>query len=165
MMPRAALLLLLLLLCAPVAAAKANIFMLLTDDQDVTLGGLDGHAHDMPFVPGPNPMPKLQKLLTEKGTTFSNAFVHTPICCPSRSSYMTGKYLHNSGTFENDISHGCSNQTWADGPEQRAFAAHAKQAGYHTSCAYQHEPHCVQHPPRGAGALTDCLCFQTPAST
>ena len=108
--------------------------MLLTDDQDVTLGGLDGHAHGIPHAADiPNPMPKLQKLLTEKGTTFSNAFVHTPICCPSRSSYMTGRYLHNSGTFENDIAHGCSNQTWADGPETRSFAAHAKKAGYHTS--------------------------------
>jgi arylsulfatase A-like enzyme len=56
--------------------------------RDVTLGALDGHAHNMPYVPGPNPMPKLKRLLIEKGTTFSNAFVHTPICCPSRSSYM-----------------------------------------------------------------------------
>ena len=106
---------------------RANIFMLLTDDQDVTLGALDGQAHGMPVEPSvPNPMPQLKALLTEKGTTFSNAFVHTPICCPSRSSYMTGKYLHNSGTFENSIGQGCSNQTWADGPEKRAFAAHAK---------------------------------------
>lgn len=63
----------------------------------------------------------------------SNAFVHTPICCPSRSSYMTGKYLHNSGTFENDIAHGCSDPKWVNGPEERAFAAHLKSAGYHTS--------------------------------
>ena len=118
---------------AAAAQPHANIFMLLTDDQDVTLGGLDGHAHGIPYKPGPNPMPQLKKYLTEQGTTFSNAFVHTPICCPSRSSYMTGRYLHNSGTFENDIGHGCSNQTWADGPETRSFAAHAKAAGYHTS--------------------------------
>eukprot|EP01045_Picozoa_sp_COSAG04_P024156 COSAG04_NODE_2977_length_3323_cov_1.714640_5_plen_330_part_00 len=57
-----------------------------------------------------------------------NAFVHTPICCPSRSSYMTGKYLHNSGTFQNDIAHGCSDAKWAEGPEQRAFAAHVRTA-------------------------------------
>ena len=62
-----------------------TVFML---SQDVTLGGLDGHPHGLPYKPGPNPMPKLKALLTEKGTTFSNAFVHTPICCPSRSSYM-----------------------------------------------------------------------------
>ena len=71
-------------LCSAGSAKQANIFMLLTDDQDVTLGGLDGHAHNMPYQPGPNPMPQLKALLTEKGTTFSNAFVHTPICCPSR---------------------------------------------------------------------------------
>ena len=129
------------------------------------MGGLDGQARGLPKAPGPNPMPQLQKYLTEKGTTFSNAFVHTPICCPSRSSYMTGRYLHNSGTFENDIAHGCSNQTWADGPEKRSFAAHAKAAGYRTSysgkylnqyampgspgCDKADSPGCSKHIPAG----------------
>ena len=107
--------------------------------------------HGIPYTgDGANPMPQLRKLLTEQGSTFScaqlsratgcstapdrtdrlrsNAFVHTPICCPSRSSYMTGKYLHNSGTFQNDIAHGCSDAKWVEGPEQRAFAAHVRTA-------------------------------------
>ena len=46
---------------------------------------------------------------------------------------MTGKYLHNSGTFQNDIVHGCDDPKWVNGPEQRGFAAHLKAAGYHTS--------------------------------
>jgi arylsulfatase A-like enzyme len=50
-----------------------SLIFLRTDDQDVTLGGLD-------------PMPQLKKLVIEEGVTFHNAFVHTPICCPSRSS-------------------------------------------------------------------------------
>lgn len=96
----------------------------------------------------------------------SNAFVHTPICCPSRSSYMTGKYLHNSGTFQNDIKHGCSDPKWVNGPEQRSFAAHLKEAGYHTSysgkylnqyalpgssptCKAPGDPGCGKHIPRG----------------
>lgn len=146
--------LLLLLLGAADATAspKPNLMMILTDDQDVTLGGLD-------------PMPQLKKLLADEGVTFHNAFVHTPICCPSRSSYLTGRYLHNSLTFENSIKFGCSNQTWADGPERRSFAAHAKMAGYHSSyagkylnqyalpgspgCDSHNAPGCFKHVPLG----------------
>eukprot|EP00936_MAST-01D_sp_MAST-1D-sp1_P001392 g1392.t1 len=101
------------------AAPPPNIFFLLTDDQDVMLGALE-------------PMPQLKELVTKQGVEMTKAFVHTPICCPSRSSFLTGRYLHNSLTTENDIAHGCSNETWSAGPERRTYAVHAKAAGYHT---------------------------------
>ena len=86
------------------AAAAPNIFFLLTDDQDTLLGGA---AH----------MPAVRELLVAGGANFTNAFVHTPICCPSRSSYLTGRYLQNSLTIQNDAYNGCGNATWAAGPE------------------------------------------------
>ena len=42
-----------------------------TDDQDVKLGSLDV-------------LPVVKSLLTEQGLYFDNAFVTTPVCCPSR---------------------------------------------------------------------------------
>jgi len=143
-------------LCVAAAAAASvdsmppNVFFLLTDDQDVMLGGLD-------------PMPQLKSLITDQGVEMLKAYVHTPICCPSRSSYLTGRYLHNSLTFENDIAHGCSNETWAAEPEKRTYAVHAKAAGYHThysgkylnqyalpgspGCVKKNEPGCFRVPP------------------
>ena len=38
------------------------------------------------FLDAMTPMEKTNKLLAQAGTTFNNAFVNTPICCPSRWS-------------------------------------------------------------------------------
>lgn len=76
--------------CCLLAAGKpSNVLFLLTDDQDITLGSL-------------SVMPKLQRLVTDKGAHFQNAFVNTPICCPSRAEIQTGRYMHNTGVAGND---------------------------------------------------------------
>jgi arylsulfatase A-like enzyme len=43
-------------------------------------------------------MQKTQSLLVEKGATANQWFIHTPICCPSRSELVTGRYYHNLKT-------------------------------------------------------------------
>ena len=43
-------------------------------------------------------MPKIQKLLVDEGSTAINFFIHTPICCPSRSELLSGRYFHNIKT-------------------------------------------------------------------
>lgn len=61
---------------------RPNILIIVTDDQRA-----DAMDH----------MPATKRIFARGGTTFTNGFVTTPFCCPSRASIMTGKYSHNHG--------------------------------------------------------------------
>ena len=67
---------------------RPNIVFILTDDLDLN-SYLD-----------PSRFPKVNSLLVEKGTTFSNYFVTDSLCCPSRSSTLRGQYVHEHGVLE-----------------------------------------------------------------
>ncbi len=45
-------------------------------------------------------LPETQDLL-EDGTWFPNFILTTPLCCPSRSSLLSGRYAHNHGVKTN----------------------------------------------------------------
>ncbi|XP_077977089.1 N-acetylglucosamine-6-sulfatase-like isoform X2 [Glandiceps talaboti] len=98
---------------------QPNIVFILTDDQDVVLGGM-------------TPMTKTKKLLADAGITFSNMFTTSPLCCPSRSSILTGNYVHNHGALNNTIAGNCSSPQWQNGAEKKAFITYIKQMGYST---------------------------------
>jgi arylsulfatase A-like enzyme len=63
-----------------------NILIIVTDDQRI------GHM---------GVMPQTRQLFKEEGVTFSNGYVTTPLCCPSRTSIFTGQYAHNHGITKN----------------------------------------------------------------
>ena len=44
------------------------------------------------FLDAMKPMEKTNSLLAQEGTTFNNAFVNTPICCPSRFSKVISEF-------------------------------------------------------------------------
>jgi arylsulfatase A-like enzyme len=80
----------LLALAAPAAAApkpKPNLLVVITDDQRA-----DGTLEVMPNV---------RRRIARQGTSFLEAHVTTPKCCPSRASFFTGRYVHNHGVFSN----------------------------------------------------------------
>lgn len=77
-------------------------------------------------------MPRVQRLLVDRGTTFTRAQVPTPLCCPSRASLLTGLYAHDTGVFSNGRPDG---GWWAfheQGHEQRTVVGALHAAGYRT---------------------------------
>jgi N-acetylglucosamine-6-sulfatase len=68
--------------------SRPNIILVVTDDQ--TLAAFNGHT--MPYTVGN---------VAGRGTTFTDAVVVTPLCCPSRASMLTGQYGHNNGVLSN----------------------------------------------------------------
>ncbi len=65
------------------APDRPNVILILTDDLDARL--LEEHLADYPNI----------RKLAAEGTSFENAFVTDPVCCPSRATILRGQYAHN----------------------------------------------------------------------
>ena len=70
------------------STGRPNVLVIVTDDQRA------GDTLDV--------MPETRRRFAGTGTTFTNAFVTTPLCCPSRAAIMSGRYGHNNGVRTNE---------------------------------------------------------------
>jgi arylsulfatase A-like enzyme len=50
-------------------------------------------------------MPSTRRVFKQRGAWFLNAFVTTPLCCPSRVSILTGRFGHNHHIRNNNQGH------------------------------------------------------------
>ena len=76
----------------PPQQQRPNIIFILVDDLRWDDLRITGH----PFVKTPN----IDRIGRE-GALFRNAFMTTPLCSPSRASFLTGQYPHTHGITDN----------------------------------------------------------------
>ncbi len=107
-------LLLLLAMTGSAAQERPNILVILTDDQ--TLESM-------------RVLEKTRRLLGQEGTTFANAFVSYPVCCPSRATLLTGQYAHNHKVMANKPPDGGYGRL----DHSNALPVWLREAGYETA--------------------------------
>lgn len=71
--------------------------------------------------------------LERAGMTFQNYYVSDSLCCPSRSSMLTGNLPHDTDVFSNVGVHGGFRVFHDRGEERRTFAVALQRAGYRTA--------------------------------
>ncbi|MGH2754848.1 MAG: sulfatase family protein [Actinomycetota bacterium] len=98
---------------APKFPKRPNILIVLLDDV---------RADELLSV-----MPATRRLFKEEGTRFTNMFATTPLCCPSRTSILTGEYAHNHFVQDNKNSRPLRRR------QKYTIEAYLKRAGYKTA--------------------------------
>jgi N-acetylglucosamine-6-sulfatase len=79
------------------AGERPSFVVIQTDDEtldqlyaSLNVGGIEVQA-----------MPYTQALIAGRGVTFNRYYVPYPLCCPSRTSLLTGRYSHNNNVKGN----------------------------------------------------------------
>ena len=93
-------------------SSPPNVLIILTDDQ--FQGTLEA-------------MPRTRFWFEEHGTHLTNAIVSSPLCCPSRASILTGRYVHNHGVLRNNLGYTLDLQS--------TIQKYLQAAGYRTGIA------------------------------
>jgi arylsulfatase A-like enzyme len=87
---------------------RPNILIIMTDDQ-----GHDTMTDQF--------MPYTKHMIADQGINFTRGYMSTALCCPSRSSFLTGKYARHHGVHTNQ-----------DTLNETTIADRLRGAGYYT---------------------------------
>ena len=83
---------------------RPNILLIMTDEHAPMYSSAYGHS----LVKSPN-----MDQLAEEGVTFDAAYCNSPLCLPSRMSFMTGRYIHKIRAYDNASPLPSDTPTWA----------------------------------------------------
>ena len=93
---------------------KPDVILVVTDDQSL---------HTMAYMPFTRNFFR---------TNYSRAYISNPLCCPSRTSILTGTYSYTNHVWTNGAPYGGWPQFSANGWETRSIPALLQQNGYRT---------------------------------
>jgi N-acetylglucosamine-6-sulfatase len=91
---------------------RPNVLLVMTDDM---------RHDDVKY------MPHVRQFIQSRGTDFRNMFAPTPLCCPNRTSYLTGKYAHNHNVWWHDAPWG-----YGSFDDRKSLGTALQSAGYQT---------------------------------
>ena len=84
---------------------RPNILVIVSDEHDPAVTGCYGH----PTVQTPN----LDRLAGQ-GLLHDNAYCNSPMCVPSRMSFLTGRHCHEIDAWDNGCALAADVPTWGD---------------------------------------------------
>ncbi|WP_326690311.1 sulfatase [Streptomyces sp. NBC_01795] len=93
---------------------RPNVLMVMTDDQ---------------WLESMRALSKTRKLLGDEGVTFDRFHPSSPLCCTSRSTYLSGQFAHNNGVRHNSVPQGGYDKL----NEKKTLPVWMQKAGYATS--------------------------------
>jgi N-acetylglucosamine-6-sulfatase len=103
---------------AEVSDDKPNIIFVLVDDLDLA---------------SVQKMPQINSLLRDEGVSFEETFISHPLCCPSRSTLLTGLYDHNHNVRGNRPPDGGFLKFLSEGHEENTIGVRLQEGGYRTA--------------------------------
>jgi len=84
-------------------STDVNVLLVTSDEHRPDALGCADHPHVE--------TPTLDRLADE-GTRFANAYCQSPLCAPSRASFATGRYVHETGHWDNATPYDGSPRSW-----------------------------------------------------
>ena len=82
---------------------RQNLLVIMSDEHNPKMLSCAGH-----------PLAKTPHLdrLAAQGARFDTAYTSCPICVPARASFATGRYVHETGYWDNSIAYEGKIESW-----------------------------------------------------